>query len=211
MTKREPTQGWLSRRAFVGAVAVGTAGLAGCTSNGSEQNTSPSGDSPVLGDPDAAVTLEVFEDFNCPHCQRYNAEQFPTIKSGYLDPGKIRYVHRDLPFIHETSWAAASAAREVYLTEGKPFWSYKSGLMSEGARIQQDAPGIFGEIAEQEGLDADAIQQAGAERANENLVTSDRSRAENLGITATPSFVVDGELMDGLGDARDTIDSKLSE
>ncbi|MXR52678.1 thioredoxin domain-containing protein [Halovenus sp. WSH3] len=211
-----------SRRRFLGAVAAGTVALAGCTGS-SDPGTSGSGEQretlseppewpPVLGDPEAAVTLEVFEDFNCPHCQEYSTEQFPEVKSEYLDPGSIRYEHRDLPFIHATSWQAASAVREVYrLYGGDVFWEYKSKLMESGSQIRNNAPGIFGEIAAQLNLDSEAVREAAANRAHDERVQADRSRAVEYGVEATPGFVVDGSVMSGLADARSTIDSKLSE
>jgi protein-disulfide isomerase len=165
-----------------------------------------------LGDPDAAITLEVFEDFNCPHCQDYSAEGFSELESAYLDSKQIRYVHRDLPFIHATSWQAASAAREVYRVYGtEPFFAYISALMSEGRRIRADAPGVFGEVARAEELDGETIQQAGANRVHDDRIREDVTRAEALGVQATPAFVVDGEIMDGLDHAREGIDAKLSE
>lgn len=212
-TERRP-----SRRCFLAGVATGAAGLAGCTGGSADNPTGESGpeplDSPpsgppVLGDPEAAVTLEVFEDFNCPHCQDYNAEGFPEIRSAYLESNQIRYVHRDLPFIDPTSWQAASAAREVYRSYGRPFWSYKSALMSEGPRIQSDAPGVFGEVADAEGLDSELVQQAGANRKHDQRLSADRSRAERLGIPGTPGFVVDGEVVETLADARGAIDKRL--
>lgn len=207
-----------SRRVFLAGVAAGATALAGCSGgedteadDGPEKLESPPGGPPVLGDPDADITLEVFEDFNCPHCQDYNANGFPEIRSEYLESEQIRYVHRDLPFIDPTSWQAASAAREVYRSYGTPFWSYKSSLMSKGEQIHSDAPDVFGDVAEAENLDRELVQQAGANRKHDQRLSEDRARAEEIGVNATPGFVVNGEIMDGLADARETLDAKLSE
>lgn len=209
-----------SRRRFLGALSVSTVALAGCSSGGSE-NTGNARDKldeppewpPVLGDPDAEITLEVFEDYNCPHCQSYSTEQFPTVESEYLDPELIRYEFRDLPIpVHPTSWNAASAAREVYRLYGnEAFWTYESSLMSEGGRISEDAPDIFGELADEQNLDAEAIQEAAANRDHDDRVEEDRSRAVEYGVEGTPAFVVDGEVTDGLSDAMETVEAKLSE
>ncbi len=209
-----------SRRVFLAGVVAGATAFAGCSQgspsgsagdSGPEKLESPPDGPPVLGGSDASITLEVFEDFNCPHCQDYNAEGFPEIRSEYLDSEQIRYVHRDLPFIDPTSWQAASAAREVYRSYGTPFWSYKSALMNKGKQIQTAAPAVFGDVADAEGLDSEQVQQAGANREHDGRVSEDRTRAEEIGITGTPGFVVDGEVMDSLDDARETIDATLSE
>lgn len=205
-----------SRRLFLGSLAAGTVALAGCSSfnsgDGPEKVDEPREWPPVLGDPESQITLEVFEDFNCPHCQEYSTEQLPTVRSEYLDPGLIRYEHRDLPIpVHPTSWNAASAAREVYRLYGnESFWTYSSELMSEGRRIQQDAPDIFGEIANQQNLDGEIIQDAAGTRTHDDGVEADRSRAIEYDVQGTPAFVVDGELSNGLSDAMGTINAKLS-
>lgn len=207
MTDRRSGGGFASRRAFLGSIAAGTVVLAGClggeTSEGSE-NT------PVRGDPDADVTLEVYEDFICPHCQQYNQQQFPTVQQQYLEDGRIRYEHRDFPFLSDVSWQAVSAVREVFEEHGsEEFWAYKAELMAAGGDLEPSAPGIFGDIANEMGLNGDAIQSAGVDRVHDSAAEADKSRGESLGITGTPSFVVNGELVDGLNQALQTVDSEL--
>ncbi|MEX0587505.1 MAG: thioredoxin domain-containing protein, partial [Patescibacteria group bacterium] len=54
-------------------------------------------DDPVIGDPNAPVTIVEFVDFECPFCKSFFEETFPKIKSDYIDTGKVRFVLRDLP------------------------------------------------------------------------------------------------------------------
>lgn len=211
-TDRGPT-----RRVVLGALGATTVALAGCVSGedegaGGNESTCTGGatGAAVRGDPDAEITLEVYEDFSCPACHTYNAESFETIEAEYLEPELIRYEHRDLPFISDESWQAASAAREAYEGCGDAeFWEYKSALMAAGGRLESDAPDIFGEVAADVGLDADRIQTAAVDRTHDDHAQSDRTRGENLGVQGTPGFVVDGEVMDGLEQALNTIDDKL--
>lgn len=210
-----------SRRALLGSLGAATVALAGCTDNSSDDSTDSddgeqsdgdgsSEEMPIRGDPDAEVTLEVYEDFVCPHCQRYNQEAFPTVRAEYLEPGLVRYEHRDYPFLAEQSWQAVSAVREVFAVHGNDaFWTYKSALMATGERIQREAPDIFGAVADQEGFDGEAIQTAASERRHDDAAEADKERADELGIGGTPAFVVDGERRSGLDDALQKIDARV--
>lgn len=220
-----------SRRALLGAVAAGAVAVAGCSSQSDDDTANQSGDDPsngdapesetsdsepaassdppVRGDPEAAVTLEVYEDFSCPHCRTYNVEQLPALAEAYLEPGRLRYEHRDFPFIDEQSWQAANAAREAYLHHGnEAFWAYKSELFARQSEVGSNAPEIFGQIATDLELDADRIQTAAEQRRHDDILQGDKARGERQGVPGTPAFVLDGELVEG--NLRDEIDAALS-
>jgi len=52
---------------------------------------------PVLGDQNAPVTMVIYEDFQCPFCQRFEQNTMPQIKSNYVDTGKVKVVWKDMP------------------------------------------------------------------------------------------------------------------
>ena len=218
----------MTRRLYLAGVAAGAGALAGCgtdsdgadgtsesgggstdatetetgESDDGESATSDSGSdslpAPVKGDPDASVTLVVYEDFACPACAQYNAQVLPQIESEYLADGTIRYEHRDFPFVAEPeSFQAASAARAVHNAAGDgAFWSYAAGLFGQQERLRGDAPALFADLATEQGLDGDAIRTAGVEREFEAAVLADKERGEELGVPGTPAFALDGELVD---------------
>ena len=51
----------------------------------------------VLGDPEAPLTLFDFSSFTCPHCGRLHRHVLPTIRSEYVETGKLKIVFRDFP------------------------------------------------------------------------------------------------------------------
>ncbi len=71
------------------------------------------GDWPSLGKPDAPLTLVEFTDYECPLCRAFHTETFGTLKTRYIDTGKLRFVSRDqpLPEYHPNAMEAAHAAR----------------------------------------------------------------------------------------------------
>lgn len=192
MTKRRRDFDYRSRRAFLGSLGAGTVVLAGCLSSsasGGSENV------PIRGDPDASVTLEVYEDFACDFCQDYNEGVFPSIETEYIETEQIRYEHRDFPVVHNEgarqSYQAASAARAVYDSHGnEEFWRYKSLLMAEGDRVGSESPELYGELASELDLDADEIESAASDIAYEDDITADRERGQSANVTGTPSFVL---------------------
>jgi hypothetical protein len=47
-----------------------------------------------MGDPDAPVKIEVFEDFKCSACQGYNESIEPLVISDLVDTGKVFYTYK---------------------------------------------------------------------------------------------------------------------
>jgi len=167
---------------------------------------------PVRGDPEAAVTLEVYEDLGCPACRSYVENGLPELEAGYIDEGRIRYEHRDFPVTGPAAEQAASAAREVLARHGNDaFWEFVSAVFTNQGRLQSNPPDVLGELAGNLGFDADAVATAGQERSHQSVVDRDFTRGEELGVEATPSFVVDGQLVDtgGARTIEDVVDAVI--
>ena len=64
-----------------------------------------------LGKAGAAVTVEVFEDFSCPHCQELVASGVPSVLDEYVQSGDVRAViyPMSLPMFGRPSELAANA------------------------------------------------------------------------------------------------------
>lgn len=207
-----------SRRTLLATVGAATVGLAGCLGSGSSDGAA---DPPVKGDPDADVTLESFEDFSCGHCRQYTLEGFPMLEESHIQPGTIRYEFRNFPFIDTGSFEAANAARAAYDEGGNDaFWEFKTRVMENQSSIPVSSPELFGDIATDLGLERDPIETAATEQSYEDVISADKSRGENLGVQGTPSFAIDGELVDTsdalsmegvIGIIQDELDSALAD
>ena len=55
------------------------------------------GSHPLLGAPDAPLTLIEFSDYQCPYCRQFVEHTFPVLRRDYIETGKLRYAFRDLP------------------------------------------------------------------------------------------------------------------
>ncbi|ARS91659.1 DsbA family protein [Natrarchaeobaculum aegyptiacum] len=179
-----------TRRAFLGATALGLgASLAGCL--GSDEPPEP----PVAGDPDADVTVTVYEDFSCPACRDFKLGAYPTLREEYLEPGLVRYEHRDFPVVDDSwSWYVPSAAREVYETDGnEAFWEFSSAIYEYQRQYSFD---VIEEVADDLGLDGAGVREAAEDETHRDVIEADSSYGQSNGIQGTPTVLVDGQAVE---------------
>ena len=81
-----------------------------------------------LGSSAAPVTLEVYDDFQCPYCAKSALDTEPAIVSTYVIPGKVRIVHHDFEWIGAGSGGResrlASAGAICAIGQGK-YWDFE--------------------------------------------------------------------------------------
>ncbi len=150
----------------------------------------------ALGDPDAPVTLEVWEDFQCPFCQRFTFQVEPQIVERYIKTGQVRLVFRNLAFLgDESHWAAVAASLAA---DQDKFWPFHDYLF---ANLRGENQGSYSldrllEIGEAVELDMDAFRAGltldNARERFARIQAEANAEASAAGINATPTVTVDG-------------------
>lgn len=155
--------------------------------------TGAPGDDPALGDPDAPVVVVEYSDFGCPYCGAFARDTKPAIAERYIDEGLVHYVWRDLPYQGEPSRQAAMAGREAH-AQGR-FWEFHEGLFADQqAGLSADR---LRSLADEAGLDLDAFEEAMASEAHAETVEASLAEGQELGLTGTPAFTINGEVLIG--------------
>lgn len=145
----------------------------------------PLGDAPVLGPPDAPVTLVIFGDFECPFCV-VGHEVVAQLAATYGEKLRIAYKHFPLPF-HEH---AILAARGALFAQAKgKFWPYYDAVYARRADLSVDA---LVEIARDLGLSPDAFRKALYDDGRDDRILRDIRQGMELGVSGTPAFFVNG-------------------
>jgi protein-disulfide isomerase len=91
---------------------------------GSEQPNIPlkisADNDPIIGNPNAPVTIIEFSDFQCPFCAKFHIQTLPAIIEEYINEDKVKLVFRDFPIqsIHPNA-LPASVAAECANEQGK--------------------------------------------------------------------------------------------
>ena len=60
-------------------------------------------DGRAMGDPNAPVLIEVFEDFQCPACKSYSEQIEPQVVDAYVATGDVYYIFRHYPFLDDNA------------------------------------------------------------------------------------------------------------
>lgn len=64
----------------------------------------------LFGDKEAATTIVMFTDIECPFCQRFHQMTYPDLKKDFIDTKKVRFVIRHFPLsFHRDALNAAKA------------------------------------------------------------------------------------------------------
>jgi protein-disulfide isomerase len=161
---------------------------------------------PARGRSDAAVTIIEFGDFQCPFCRKAE-DSIRSLLERY--PQQVRLVFRNLPLteIHPNAQMAAEAV--VCANRQGAFWPMHDALYAD-----QSALGLNGlkATAQRLGLDAEQLTACMAEPATAQAIAADTAAADNLGISGTPFFFINGRPIDGdvpVEQFQEIIDSEL--
>ena len=145
----------------------------------------------VRGREDATVTLLEYGDYECPYCGR--AEE--VIRELLADFGDdLRYVWRFLPLndVHPHAQLAAEAAAAA-AAQGA-YWPIHDLLITHQDALElSDLERYAAEL----GLDLDRFSDDLRERRHAPRIAEDVDSADLSGVTATPSFFVNGRRHDG--------------
>lgn len=160
----------------------------------------PNEDGLSLGDANAPVTIDVFEDFQCSACQRFTANTEPLIIENLVAPGKARYVFHNYPFLdgdgagsRGESDQAANAS--MCASEQGRFWDMHSILY---ANWNGENRGAFNNrqlqaMAETIGLDMDAFNSCFSANKYEAEIQADFDLGNEMGVSGTPTVFVNGQ------------------
>jgi protein-disulfide isomerase len=152
-----------------------------------------------LGDPDATVVIEVFEDFQCIACQRFSQNTEPLIVQNIVANGKTRYVFRNYPFIDGEGARnggesdQASNATMCANEQGK-FWEMKSIIYANWTGVNQGSLSDrrLQAMAESLGLDMKTFNDCFSTNRYVSDIQADFERGTELGVSGTPSVFVNG-------------------
>ncbi|WP_114964825.1 DsbA family protein [Alkalilacustris brevis] len=149
----------------------------------------------VRGDPDAPVEVIEYASLTCPHCANFHRNVYPQLVENYIEPGLVRFIHREVYFDRYGLWAAmlarcGSESRYfpmldmIYSTQSDWAGSSDPAQVAENLRAMGRRSGLSND-------QVDACLQD-AEQAQAMVAVYQHYASEHQ-INSTPSFVIDGE------------------
>jgi protein-disulfide isomerase len=160
--------------------------------------------SPTKGAPLGKVVLVEFSDFQCPYCQAAAATVKQFVEK-HKDRVTLVYKHLPLTSIHDQALPAAKASWAAQ-QQGK-FWQYHDALFEQQKQLGEP---LYTEIAKRLGLDVAKFNRDRNSQAAQAAIEKDLQLADQLGISGTPFFAMNGQAFSGAVDLA-TLEKNLDQ
>jgi protein-disulfide isomerase len=156
------------------------------------------GGSPMLGDPNASVTVVEWGDYQCTYCYRFHENTKDIVFANFVDNGKIRFAFRDFTLNGPASVLAAEAS--YCAGDQNNYWAYHDELYKnwEGENTGWVTMDNLKKFALNVGLDIDIFDKCMQSNKYKQKVLDNYKYGQSIGVNATPTFII----IDKEGDAR---------
>ena len=151
-----------------------------------------------LGDPNAPVKMDVWEDFQCSGCLAYTENLEPLVIQTYIKTGKVYYTFHFYPFIDGGRGESHDAANAAMCASAQErFWDYHAILF---ANWLGENAGSFSEprltaFAENLGLDMIKFEQCFRDKSYAAIIQQDIDDGDKMGVPPTPGIFVNDKMV----------------
>ena len=146
--------------------------------------------SPVLGDSNAPITILEWGDYQCTYCYKFHQDTLDIINEDFIQTGKVKVIFKDFPLNGPDSKLAAQAS--YCANDQEKYWQYHDELYKNwgGERTGWITRDSLTEFAKKIQLDVDEFNKCLDENKYENKINKIYDFGKEIGIDATPSFLV---------------------
>ena len=150
------------------------------------------------GKEDAPVTVYEFSDFGCPYCGKFALETYPSLHKEFVATGKVRWTY--VPFVMGMFPNGKEAARAAECAaEQQNFWAMHDLLYKKQNewKPSNNPEGLYNAYARE--LDLTEERFASCYRGDRGAARTalNNRAADALYVRATPTFFVNGRLVEG--------------
>lgn len=177
-----------------------------------------------LGDPDAPVTMQIYADYQCPHCRSFHHTIEPLLIDDYVRDGHIRLEFIDFPIIGISSMdeltddskeSVQAAEATMCAAEQNAYMEYREALYEDeltpnsGALSDDNLVAIAGNL----GLERDRFESCLSSGRYEHAVIAGSRQGVELGVRGTPTMVIDGDVLQPASyhELQDLLDQALED
>ena len=178
---------------MIGVLVGGVLSEYGVDSNNSEKLTSTKlieNGSPFMGNINAPITIVEWGDYQCTFCYKFHQNTLNIINEDFIKTGKIKIIFKDFPLNGVDSKLAAEAS--YCAQDQEKYWKYHDELFKNwgGERTGWITRESLDKFAETVDLDLKKFNKCLDDHKYENKVDLLYEFGKEIGIDATPSFLV---------------------
>ncbi|MDO8460260.1 MAG: DsbA family protein [Nanoarchaeota archaeon] len=203
---------------------------ANVVNNGAQQLPTPPlakveiGDSPVIGDKNAPVTIIEFSDFSCPFCGAASGDALdvvasmkqrdpsweapvPGIMKDYVATGKVRFAYK---FSYGHSGGKPAFLVGLCLNDQNLFWKFHNAAFAHQSDVEDLSK--MKDLAKVLKADMTKLNSCLDSKKYDARIDKEMQEGVAAGVQGTPAFFVNGELVSGAvsyAQMKKIIESKL--
>ena len=146
-----------------------------------------------IGPRTAPILMDVFSDFECPHCKILHDQTLPGVINNYADKGKVQLVYRDFPMPKHTHareaarWANAAARVHKYRQVGDALFQYQEAWSKTGDIRSAVAHALTP-------AEMKTVQPLVNDPGVESAIEQDVKLGVNSGVSGTPTMILTHKL-----------------
>ena len=146
--------------------------------------------SPVLGNPNALITLVEFGDYQCHYCHVFFESIEGKIIKNYIETGKVKMIFKDYNIIGKDSVKASQGAHCA--NDQGLFWEYHDILYSNwtGENNGWASGANLANYAQDIGLEMNQWTDCMSQQKHSKTILDSNEDAKKLQLTGTPAFFV---------------------
>ena len=146
--------------------------------------------SPILGNPDAPITLVEFGDYQCHYCNVFFQSIEKDIIKNYVETGKVKMIFKDYNIIGPDSVKASQGAHCA--NEQGLFWEYHDILYSNwtGENNGWASGTNLANFAQEIDLNMNDWSECMIKQKHSQIILRSNDDAKTLELTGTPAFFV---------------------
>jgi protein-disulfide isomerase len=154
----------------------------------------------TMGDPNAPVRIDVFEDFQCPACQYYSENIEHQVIDNLITPGKVYYVFHNYPFLDDraaTKESDQAANASMCAADQGRFWDYHQMLYAnwKGENEGNLSDKRLTAFAESLGFDMTKFNACFKANQFKDQINADLKLGQDMGAQGTPSLFVNNKIV----------------
>ena len=161
----------------------------------------PKAEGYLRGNPDAAITIIEFADFECPGCGQFATVTEPDIRTRIVDAGLANFRYYDFPLSIHANTMAASLAASCAADQGK-FWEMHdvifAGQPDWNTQQTSNPRKFFDKYAGALGLDMKVYAQCFDSQKNLPRIEANRNAGNERGVASTPTLLIGNKLYSGM-------------
>ncbi|MEV6316888.1 DsbA family protein [Streptomyces sp. NPDC051776] len=156
--------------------------------------------------PNAPAVLDIWCELQCPDCHAA-LDDLHALRERYGDALELRLRHFPLEK-HKHAYAAAQAAEEA-AAQGQG-WAYIEAVLARTQDLAARGEPLLVEVAGELGLDTEEMDTSLIDGRHMLIVDADQAEGKAIGVTGTPTYVIDGQRLDG-GKSQEGLRTRIEE